>query len=62
MTDAEPPDGGLLIDPAVARVLLTYHEAVASATEQAYRDLARLGAWSPDAEDGRHRRRFIWNG
>lgn len=43
----EPMDGGLAIDPRVARVLLRYREAITQATEKAYRDLMRLGYWSP---------------
>lgn len=42
---ARPPGGSL--PPAVIRVLLRYREAVAQATEQAYRDLERAGHHDP---------------
>ena len=39
----EPIDGGLVVDPAIARVLLRLREAVATATETAARELRALG-------------------
>ena len=38
---------GDAIPPPIARVLLRFHEAVASATEQAYVDLRDLGIPEP---------------
>jgi hypothetical protein len=43
----EPTDGGLRIDPAIARILLRHREAIAQATERAYRELADLGVTDP---------------
>jgi len=40
------PDGDAM-DPAIARVLLIYREAVAQLTEQAYLDLVELGVNDP---------------
>lgn len=43
----EGMDGGLEIDPAIARVLLIYREAVAEATFRACRKLRALGVPEP---------------
>ena len=45
----EPMDGGLRIDPIIARVLLRYRETVAAATEQVIVELAEMGVDPADA-------------
>lgn len=44
----EPMDGGLDIDPAVAKVLLRLRETVADATHRAWVELQELGVDDPE--------------